>query len=785
MSEQIFFDQYQTQELLETSALGTIYQGEDQETGQAVRISVFSPELVPATDFQERYRVISDALTRGDHPALIKPLIVGDQDGQVVVIQPQNEGQTLAGMLGGAANLPVNFILDFAQSVGATLEELHQTGNVHGGLRPETTWLASDGSVQLMNIGFAVALSLNTLLGEDSVSANPFNAPEIRSGGSFSIPTDFYALGAILYQALTGELPELEVTDPWPGSKVPGLPPELDELVANCLAPAPENRVQSAAEFLNGVEEVRKGMATGGQDTILGMEDALVGHTLGAYKLVERMGQGGMATVYKGYEAALDRYVAIKVLPQFFARDPNFMQRFRREAKAVAQLNHPSIVPIYSYGEESNITYIAMQYVPGGTLKQGRGQVYEPQEAIKLALPIVRSLSYAHSRGIVHRDIKPSNVLLSDEGWPLLADFGLAKMAEETGQLTGTGVGVGTPMYMSPEQGQGVGVDHRTDIYSMGIMLYEMLTGDVPFRADTPMAIVIKHMTAPMPMPREINPDIPEVLERIILKATAKNQADRYQTAEEMAIALEQAQLQLAAQPVGVLPAADDIQIPAVEKPKTVGTIPSWLKPAGISLGIFGGILLLGLILMWTFKICPGGFGDQLPWCPVMTDEIDVSTAAPEAVPVEDSAAELSPDQLCAAGETLLLDENFEVGYRGGWYFSDTNGNEIEPWLVVDDFTGNNVFQIDGHSWAQYPGFFAQNLTYQLRMRSAAEVDSTHINFRFSDAGRYYVAITSGEMGLYKDPGNIQLTSKDFGSIANWHDLKISNYDGTLLQKGC
>jgi len=272
----------------------------------------------------------------------------------------------------------------------------------------------------------------------------------------------------------------------------------------------------------------------------LGVEDVLVGHTLGAYKLVERLGQGGMATVYKAYEAALDRYVAIKILRQYFAHHPEVMQRFRREAKAIARLNHPNIVPIHGYGEEGDLAYIAMRHVEGGTLKQARGQVFQPERAVRLLLQIVRALAYAHQRGIVHRDIKPSNVLLSEGDWPLITDYGLAKMVEVTSQLTGSGVGMGTPMYMSPEQGQGIEIDHRTDIYSVGIMLYEMLTGDVPFQADTPMAIVIKHISAPMPMPRQINPEIPQVLERIILKATAKSPDDRYQTAEELIVALEQ-----------------------------------------------------------------------------------------------------------------------------------------------------------------------------------------------------------------------------------------------------
>ena len=270
-------------------------------------------------------------------------------------------------------------------------------------------------------------------------------------------------------------------------------------------------------------------------------KDPLIGQTLGAYLLTEPLGHGGMATVYKAHEAALDRYVAVKVLPQSLASSEDFIQRFRREAKAIAQLNHPNIVPIYSYGEERNIIYIAMQLVEGGTLKHEDGQVFAAANALKLLAPIARALDYAHQRCIIHRDIKPSNILLSREDWPMLADFGLARTAEASQHLTASGVSMGTPKYMSPEQGKGMSVDYRADIYSLGIVLYELVTGEAPFHADTPMGTIVKHITEPLPIPRQVNPDIPEGVESIILKAAAKDPADRYQSAGEMAEAMESA----------------------------------------------------------------------------------------------------------------------------------------------------------------------------------------------------------------------------------------------------
>jgi len=440
----------------------------------------------------------------------------------------------------------------------------------------------------------------------------------------------------------------------------------------------------------------------------MGMEDSLIGHTLGAYRLVDRLGQGGMATVYKAYEAALDRYVAIKVLPQFFANDPTFAQRFRREAKAIAQLNHPNIVPIYSYGEDNGITYIAMQFIEGGTLKHTSDQVYRSEEALRLLQPIARALGYAHKHGVIHRDIKPSNVLISEEGWPVLADFGLAQMAQASAKLTESGVGMGTPTYMSPEQGQGDRVDHRTDIYSFGIMLYELVTGEAPFRADTPMAVVIKHLTAPMPLPSDINPNVPPEVETLILKATAKNPDDRFQSAEELALAMERAlnlpsvmkeerkaehsipqyTATVAARPPAPTVAAHPPATPAKE-PRKPGRI---LRTLGIALLALFGLPCLCLIGMYAFNICPpAGPWDQPPWCAgsryvapfINTPVVEISPAplaeTPPATPV------ITEGEL---GDILFQDD-FEGDFSPRWMF--TSDRYLVPW-VADEFEGRTVF---------------------------------------------------------------------------------------------
>jgi serine/threonine protein kinase/Tfp pilus assembly protein PilF len=265
----------------------------------------------------------------------------------------------------------------------------------------------------------------------------------------------------------------------------------------------------------------------------------LVGQTVGGYRIVERIGKGGMATVYKAYQPSLDRYVAVKVLPSYYAeQDESFLARFKREARAIAKLRHPNILMVMDYGEERETAYIVMEYVDAGTLKERLGQPLTLLEMSSLIGQISSALDYGHGEGIVHRDVKPSNVLLPKPDWVLLTDFGLAKMVGGS-LITVTGMTVGTPAYMSPEQGKGEKVDAHTDIYSLGVVLYEMATGTVPYTAETPMAVVVKHIVDPLPLPRSINPDLPESVERIILKALAKDPNNRFHKAGEIAEALE------------------------------------------------------------------------------------------------------------------------------------------------------------------------------------------------------------------------------------------------------
>jgi serine/threonine-protein kinase len=270
----------------------------------------------------------------------------------------------------------------------------------------------------------------------------------------------------------------------------------------------------------------------------------LIGQTLGRYHILEQLGQGGMATIYKAYDTRLERDVAVKVIRKgaFPAEQlERILKRFEREAKALARLTHPNIVPVIDYGEHEGSPYLVMPYLPGGTLKARLGQPMPWEEALRLLLPVADALAYAHEHNILHRDVKPSNILLTEKGQPMLTDFGIAKIldVEDTQTLTASGVGIGTPEYMSPEQGLGKPVGPPTDVYALGVVLYELVTGRKPYTADTPMAVVVKHLSDPLPRPSQFARDLPEAVEKLLLKALAKQPEDRYQTMGEFAAALE------------------------------------------------------------------------------------------------------------------------------------------------------------------------------------------------------------------------------------------------------
>ena len=271
------------------------------------------------------------------------------------------------------------------------------------------------------------------------------------------------------------------------------------------------------------------------------MED-LSGKQFDEYKIISQLGKGGMATIYMAFQPNMERNVALKVLPKQHAKDPEFLGRFKQEAKLIAGFQHPHILPVFDFGEADGYTYLVMAYIEGGTLTDIlQGEPLDKEQTIQYITQLSGALDYAHKRKVIHRDLKPSNVLIGSSGNCLLADFGVAKILGGSNKFTATGEMVGTPSYMSPEQIQGIPLDTTSDIYSLGIILYEMVTSRPPFKGATPASILIKHLHEPLPPPSFANPDMPKAVEQVIIKSLEKDSKDRYQKAGDLAKALKKA----------------------------------------------------------------------------------------------------------------------------------------------------------------------------------------------------------------------------------------------------
>jgi serine/threonine-protein kinase len=306
----------------------------------------------------------------------------------------------------------------------------------------------------------------------------------------------------------------------------------------------------------------------------------LVGKKIGEYEIVEHVGHGVAADVYKAYQPKLNRHVAVKILSPVFVKEQAFLARFVREAQAVGQLDHPNILPVYDFDRQDDLVYIVMQYVNTGSLDDLTGQPLPLDFTLKILDQVGSALSHAHQRGIIHRDIKPGNILLGPDNWVLLTDFGLVKILETPAELTPSGMSLGTPAYMAPEQVAGDRVDQRADIYSLGATLYHMVTGRVPFEGGTGMAVAFKHLSEVLIPPRKFNPTLPPAVDKVIVKALSKEPDLRYQTVDELVSAFREAVERVkapkssASLPINTLLKPSTAQKEPTPPPQTSATVP-------------------------------------------------------------------------------------------------------------------------------------------------------------------------------------------------------------------
>ena len=394
----------------------------------------------------------------------------------------------------------------------------------------------------------------------------------------------------------------------------------------------------------------------------------LIGQTFGRYQILELLGEGGMATVYKAYDTHLEREVAIKVIRRdaFPPDDMNMLlKRFEREAKSLGRLSHPNIVGVIDYGEHDGSPYLVMVYLPGGTLRERLGKPIAWRAAVELILPIAHALEYVHDRNIINRDVKPSNILMTEKGQPMLTDFGLVKLfgeqEKESTHLTSSGTGLGTPDYMAPEQWTGEAIP-QSDLYSLGVVLYEMITGRKPFTADTPAGVLLKQATEALPLPRAYIPDLPQEVESVLLKVLAKDPEDRY---PNMHTFIGELQNLLAGREVS----ATSIKADQLRKKMTGRTEATTFDPATgrtqkafpTLFAVLGGLGALMVIAVIGVLIYAGNGGTTLPFLAAPT-QTSQPTAIPSATntaipPTETVEVTAAPTETLAPTETAIPSE--------------------------------------------------------------------------------------------------------------------------------
>lgn len=424
----------------------------------------------------------------------------------------------------------------------------------------------------------------------------------------------------------------------------------------------------------------------------------LIGKMLDQFQIVEQIGQGGMASVFRAVDTRRQTEVAIKVLAPTIGSDRRFIRRFRREAGLVARLKHPNIVPVVGYGQAGGVVYLAMPLIRGDTLydRMVKRRLTD-DETLRWMSEVGAGLHHAHSQGIIHRDIKPSNVMIAKNDTALLADFGLARLVEGSNTLTGSMM-MGTPAYVSPEQGRGGRLDARSDEYSLGVIMYQIATGRLPFEGESPMATVLMHIEEPVPRPRRFNPDLSPIVERVILKSLAKEPEDRFQTVADLIEAYRKA---MAGTLVEGLERALDVSADdslLVPRPRSImAPIPA--SRSGSPWAVWTLLALLPVMVVTGMLIYPAltnaqSGGPPTPTIAGLAPVTQSTQASLESTPTQVRAATATPVALAACpGVSLIGFKPMGEGNEVRWKIDNASPRDVKIVGIGSEFPGSNTLE--------------------------------------------------------------------------------------------
>ncbi len=600
---------YEIIEQLGSGGMGVVYLAQDPVLGRKVAIKVIDDKMVAQPEMRERFYREARASGRLSHQNLTIVHDVGEVEGKPYIVMEYLKGKDLRAMISEHEPLRLDQKLDYALQICRGLEAVHSEDIIHRDIKPENVKILAGGKVKIMDFGIAKPAA-STMTQPGARMGTPwYMSPEQIKGKGIDKRADIFSFGVLFYELLTYEKPfdgddttvlyKIMHEEPEPLALKDGaLNDDLQAVINICLAKQAGNRYANFSEMIPELERLLalaqkeqkvKALlaeaktltlkqnfteAVARYDAVLALEGAhaeaktlkqdclekeretktmknfsgqMTGETISHYRVLERLGAGGMGVVYKAEDTRLKRFVALKFLPPELTRNEEAKRRFIREAQAASALDHPNICTVHGIEEtENGQLFICMAHYTGGTLRK---KISEDKpdiaECLALAGQIAQGLIAAHANGIVHRDLKPANIILTKDGVVKIVDFGLAKLAGAT-RLTKTGASMGTLSYMSPEQVKGQEVDHRSDVWSFGVILYEMLTGKSPFQAEQELALLYAIANEkPAPFPKLV-PAIPIELERLVEKAMQKEAAKRFGSMRELHEALVKIPLQTA-----------------------------------------------------------------------------------------------------------------------------------------------------------------------------------------------------------------------------------------------